>query len=223
MVDRDVAGGEQIAAEVEAVGGRAFFIPADVSKSPEVRAYVQAAVANCGRIDAFFNNAGIEGIASPIVEYPEDVLDRVISINVKAVFIGLQAVLAVMVRQGFGSVINTASVAALRASPMFAPYSMSKHAVLGLTRSAAVEVAQHGVRVNAVCPGPIDTRMMKSIDAMSSPSDPSDSRRAAEGRNPMGRYGTAEEVAGVVCFLASDAASYVTGAAWTIDGGRTAL
>jgi NAD(P)-dependent dehydrogenase (short-subunit alcohol dehydrogenase family) len=223
LVDRDLAGGQSVAAEVAAVGREPLFFAADVSQASEIRAYVQAAIAAHGRIDTFFNNAGIEGVASPVSEYPEEVLDQVLSINVRGLFLGLKHVLDVMVRQKHGCVINTASVAALRASPLFAPYSMSKHAALGLTRSAAVEVAKYGVRVNAVCPGPIDTRMMRSIDTMSTPANPNDSRRAAEGRNPMGRYGTAEEVANVVCFLASDAASYITGAAWTVDGGRTAI
>ena len=137
-------------------------------------------------------------------------------------FLGLKYVLKQMLKQGHGAVVNTASTAALTGSSGMSAYVASKHAVLGLTRSAASEVAASGIRVNAVCPGPIDTRMIHAITAQANPGDPegADARYAAS--MPIGRFGTAEEVANVVLFLSSDLASNVTGAHYVVDGGRTA-
>lgn len=223
VVDMVEDGGNATAASARDMGGEAIFIKADVSQSAEVRAYVEGALRAFGRIDAFFNNAGIEGVLAPIVEYPEDTWDRVIAVNVRGVFLGLRHVLPVMLAQASGSIINSASGAALFGTPGMAAYSTSKHAVIGLTRSAAAEVARKGVRVNALCPGPIDTRMQHAINAMINPENPAAAAAANHARNPMGRYASADEVAQVALFLASDAASYVTGAAYLADGGRTAV
>jgi len=223
VVDRDQDRGQNTVADVMALGQDASLFVADVSDVSQVRECVQAVVSKYQRIDAFFNNAGVAGVIAPVAEYPVDVFDELIAVNVRGPFLGMQAVLPIMLRQGAGSIINSASAVGLIAAPNRAPYSMSKHAVIGLTKSAAIEVAKHGVRVNAICPGPIDTPMMQAIDAMRNPDHPAESRRLISSDNPMGRYGIVEEVARVVCFLASDGASYVTGAAWTVDGGRTAL
>lgn len=222
VIDRDEKGSLETVAELKALGRDAYFFRADISDSAQVRKYVQAVMDRFGRIDVFFNNAAVEGVVSPIVEYPEDVFDLVMAVNVRGTFLGIRAVLPIMLVQGSGSIINTASEVGLRGSRNMAPYSMSKHAVIGLTRCAAIEVAKDGIRVNAVCPGPTDTRMMRAVNAMRSPDNPEESRRLMEAGIPMGRYAIAEEVARVVVFLASDAASFVTGAAWTIDGGRGA-
>ena len=138
--------------------------------------------------------------------------DRVITVNVKGVFLGLRHVLPVMIKQGRGAVVNTASVAGLVASPRMPAYVASKHAVIGLTKTAAGEVARSGVRVNAVCPGPNDTRMIHSIEVMLNPNDPASVGARYQSNIPIGRYGTAEEVANVVQFLCSDLAGNVTGA-----------
>jgi NAD(P)-dependent dehydrogenase (short-subunit alcohol dehydrogenase family) len=223
VVDVHRAAGVRTADEVAALGRRAKFVEADVTTAASVRGYVEATVDWLGRIDVFVNNAGIEGVYAPVVDYPEEVFDRVFAVNVKGAFLGLQAVLAVMLRQGSGSVINTASGAGLHASPNHGPYSMSKHAIVGLTRTAAVEVGKSGIRVNAVCPGLIETRMTSSIFEMVNPADPARARSDLITLIPLGRSGGPEEVASVISFLASDAASFISGAIWTVDGGRTAI
>jgi NAD(P)-dependent dehydrogenase (short-subunit alcohol dehydrogenase family) len=222
VVDRDQAAGEASAGIIRQQGGDACFIAADVTKSADVQAYVKAALDAYGTIDCFHNNAGIEGNVAPTAEYDEEMFDRVIAVNVKGVFLGLRHVLPVMIRQGRGAIVNTASVAGLVASPGMPAYVASKHAVIGLTKTAAGEVARSGVRVNAVCPGPIDTRMIHSLEAMLNPNDPASIGERYQSNIPIGRYGTAEEVANVVQFLCSDLAGNVTGAHYVVDGGRSA-
>ncbi|MGA9867568.1 MAG: glucose 1-dehydrogenase [Acetobacteraceae bacterium] len=222
VVDRDSGAGEATAGIIRQQGGTAIFVGADVTLSAEVADYVQRAVAEYGAIDCFFNNAGIEGDIAPTAEYDEAMFDRVIAINVKGVFLGLRHVLPVMLRQGRGAVVNTASVAGLVATPGMPAYVASKHAVIGLTKAAAGETARAGVRVNAVCPGPIDTRMIHALETMLNPADPASVGTRYQANIPIGRYGTAEEVANVVLFLCSDLAGNITGAQYVVDGGRTA-
>jgi len=221
-VDRDGAAAEATAGIVRQGGGEALAVTADVTKSAEVAAYTKTTIAKYGRIDCFFNNAGIEGKVAPIAEYDEAMFDSVIGINLKGVFLGLRHVLPVMLKQKSGAVVNTASVAGLVATPGMSAYVASKHAVIGLTKAAAGEVARNGVRVNAVCPGPIDTRMIHSLESQLNPTNPASVGDRYQASLPVGRYGTAEEVANVVLFLCSDLASNVTGAQYVVDGGRTA-
>jgi NAD(P)-dependent dehydrogenase (short-subunit alcohol dehydrogenase family) len=221
-VDLDAAAAERTAATVQQQGGKALAHTADVTKSAEVQAYVKAALDGFGRIDCFFNNAGIEGKVAPTAEYDEAVFDQVINVNVKGVFLGLRHVLPVLLKQKAGAVVNTASVAGLVATPGMPAYGASKHAVIGLTKAAAGEVARSGVRVNAVCPGPIDTRMIHSLETQLNPSNPESVGDRYRSNLPLGRYGTPEEVANVVLFLCSDLASNITGAQYVVDGGRTA-
>lgn len=222
VVDRDAAGAEAAAGVVRQQGGNAMHVAADVTRSGEVQAYVKATLDAHGAIDCFFNNAGIEGRIAPTAEYDEDMFDAVLAVNLKGVFLGLRHVLPVMIAQGRGAVVNTASIAGLLGSPGMPAYVASKHAVIGLTKCASGEVGRHGVRVNAVCPGPIDTRMIQDLQSQMNPSNPAAARASYESSIPIGRYGTPEEVANVVLFLCSDLASNITGAQYTVDGGRTA-
>jgi NAD(P)-dependent dehydrogenase (short-subunit alcohol dehydrogenase family) len=200
---------------------QALAITADISDESEVADYVRAALDRFGTIDVFHNNAGIEGDIAPITKYPLETFRRVLDVNVVGVFLGLKHVLPVMLKQNSGSIINTASIAGLIGSPEIAVYSASKHAVIGLTKSAAMECNSTGVRVNCVCPGLIDSRMLSAIIEGRNPGNaPVPNERIVE-RIPARRLGHAAEVASVVAFLASDEASYVSGSAYTVDGGRT--
>ena len=221
-VDRDAEGVARTAQTIQQQGGTALGVGADVTKSGDVARYVKAAVDAYGRIDCFFNNAGIEGKVVPIAEYDEDVFDAVIGVNVKGVFLGLRHVLPVMIGQGRGAIVNTASVAGITGTPGLGPYVASKHAVIGLTKSVSGEVARQGIRVNAVCPGPVDTRMIHSIEAMISPDDAEAVSQRYQASIPMGRYASVDEIANTVLFLCSDLSSGVTGAQYVVDGGRTA-
>lgn len=221
-VDRDAAGVEKLAGEIRSNGGTAIAVAADVTKSADVERYVKAATDAYGRIDSFFNNAGIEGKVSPVAEYDEAIFDAVIGVNLKGVFLGLRHVLPVMIAQGRGAVVNTASIAGITGTPGLAPYVATKHGVIGLTKSVSGEVARQGIRVNAVCPGPVDTRMIHSIEQMINPGDAEAVGARYQASIPMGRYATAEEIASTVLFLCSDFASGITGAQYVVDGGRTA-
>ena len=222
VVDRDTAGGEATAGIIRQQGGEALVVTADVTKSADVQSYVKAALDAYGKIDCFFNNAGIEGTVTHTADYDEAMFDQVIAVNVKGVFLGLRHVLPVMLRQKSGAVVNTASVAGLVASPGMPAYVASKHAVIGLTKTAAGEVARSGVRVNAVCPGPVDTRMIHSLEQQLDPNDPASVGRRYQAAMPSGRYTTPDEIANMVLFLCSDLASNTTGGQYVVDGGRTA-
>jgi NAD(P)-dependent dehydrogenase (short-subunit alcohol dehydrogenase family) len=198
----------------------ALAVTADVTREDEVADYVRATVDRFGAIDAFYNNAGIEGDIKPIPEYSLESFRRVLDVNVVGVFLGMKHVLPVMLKQNKGSIINTASIAGLMGTPMIAVYSASKHAVIGLTKSAASECSGTGVRVNCVCPGFIDSRMLSTI--LQGPGNEPPPTEKIVKRIPARRLGQASEVASIVAFLASDEASYVSGSAYTVDGGRTA-
>src|SRR6202020_1860362 len=210
VVDREQSAGEATAGILRQQGGEARFVAAGVTKSAEVQNYVKLALEAYGSIDCFHNNAGIEGSVALTHEYDEEMFDRVMAVNVKGVFLGLRYVLPVMLKQGRGAVVNTASVAGLVASPGMPAYVASKHAVIGLTKTAAGEVARSGVRVNCVCPGPIDTRMIHSLESILNPGDPASVGTRYQQNIPIGRYGTADEIAHLVIFLCSNLASNIT-------------
>src|SRR6202020_1271563 len=172
VVDTDADAGHASVDIIAQRGGTAAFVQADVTRSASVKDYVEKTLAAYGRIDAFLNNAGIEGKVVPTQDYDEEIFDRVIAGNLKGVFLGLRYVLPVMLKQGSGAIVNTASMAGLFGAPGMPAYVASKHGVLGLTKVAATDVAALGVRVNAVCPGPVETRMMRSLEAQRNPADP---------------------------------------------------
>jgi NAD(P)-dependent dehydrogenase (short-subunit alcohol dehydrogenase family) len=201
---------------------QALAVSADVTSEDEVADYVRAAVDKFGTIDVFHNNAGIEGGIAPITKYSLQMFRRVLDVNVVGVFLGMKHVLPVMLKQNKGSIINTASIAGLIGSPDIAVYTASKHAVIGLTKTAAVECSATGVRVNCVCPGLIDSRMLSAIIEGRNPGNAPVPNERIVNRIPARRLGLGSEVASIVAFLASDEASYVSGSAYTVDGGRTA-
>jgi NAD(P)-dependent dehydrogenase (short-subunit alcohol dehydrogenase family) len=215
IVDLDEKAAAATAALVEAAGCKAMVVGADVSSPSETVAFVEAVEDRLGPIGIFANNAGIEGVVVPLHEYPDDTFDRLLQVNVKGVFLGLKYVLARMLPRGRGAIVNTASTSAVRGRAGLAGYVASKHAVLGLTRTAALEVAGRGVRVNAILPGPIESRMIRELDDQA--------RRRSSGARRAGSapYGQPENIADVVAFLASDEAAHVNGAAWVVDGGMT--
>lgn len=198
------------------------WIAADVADEAAVKDYVAQTVAHFGRVDIFFNNAGIEGKMGPIAEQSLDNFDRVMAVNVRGAFLGLKYVLKEMQKQGSGSVINMSSVAGLDGTATAAPYVTSKHAVTGLTKCAALEVAAQNIRVNSVHPSPINTRMMRSIEELFSPGHGDEAKQKLERGIPMQRYGESAEVANLVLFLASDESSFITGCQYRVDGGMGA-
>ena len=222
VVDLSRETGEETAALVREHGGVAQFVAADVSRSEDVVRYVAAACEAWGRIDVFMNNAAWQGVVSPVVDYPDELFDRIMAINVRGVFLGLKHVLPVMIAQRSGAVVNTASLGAYIGARNLSPYVASKHAVLGLTRSTALEVARKGVRINAVCPGPVDTPMLRDIEAGQAPEGVEQLRAQRAASIPDGRYALPEEVANLMLYLASDMASHITGQGMQINGGSHA-
>ena len=171
---------------------------------------------------SLFNNAGIEGAYSPLTDYPEETFRKVLDVNVVGVWLGMKYAGPAMRERGGGSIVNVASTAGLGGTPNLIAYGASKHAVIGMTKSAAIELAPDGTRVNAVCPAPIETRMMRSIERGANPDDPEAVRAAFAEAMPMGRYGEPEEVAALVAFLFSDDASFISAGIYTVDGGSRA-
>jgi NAD(P)-dependent dehydrogenase (short-subunit alcohol dehydrogenase family) len=219
LVDVDATA---LAAAVAAIGDEwVSSVVADVSDAAATAGYVQAAVDRYGRLDVLFANAGIEGVVAPITDYPDDLFDRVLAVNVRGVWLGVKAAMAQMQQHGGGSIVITSSIGGVRGSPLLAPYVISKHAVVGLMRSAALAGAAHGIRVNTINPAPIETRMMRSIEAGWTPDAPERAKQEREARIPLHRYGLPEEVARLVLFLASDESSFCTGGVYMIDGGLT--
>jgi NAD(P)-dependent dehydrogenase (short-subunit alcohol dehydrogenase family) len=214
--DVDADGGEQAVRMIRESGGDAVFVMADVSKAIDVEALINKTVQIYGGLDYAFNNAGTAGDSSHITDCTEENWDRTIDINLKGVWLCLKYEITYMSEHGGGAIVNTSSLAGVLSYPDRIAYCASKYGVVGLTKSAAVDYAKAGIRVNAVCPGPIHTPLLESLV---------DSPQAAEvaaRRIPMGRVGTPEEVARVVVWLCSGEASFVTGLAIPVDGGRFA-
>jgi NAD(P)-dependent dehydrogenase (short-subunit alcohol dehydrogenase family) len=217
IVDADRAAAEHLASEINRKPRAAALVEvADVSVAADVRRYVAAAADAWGSVDAVVHAAGLPGPAAQLAEFDETEFDRVMAVNARGTFLGLKYALP-EVRDG-GAVVNVASVSGLVGYPMVAAYVASKHAVIGLTRTAALEAAARGIRVNAICPGPIEGRLMSAAAGGTSTGQDQDPFLKGV---PLARYGTPREVAETICFLLSPAASFISGATITIDGGLT--
>jgi NAD(P)-dependent dehydrogenase (short-subunit alcohol dehydrogenase family) len=208
--------GEETVRLVKQAGGDAIFVKTDIAKAAEVEAMVRRAVEAFGRLDYAFNNAGIEETPTPLVEQTEETYDAIIDTNVKGVWLSLKYEIPQILKQGGGAIVNNSSVGGLVGMAGAGVYVASKFAVIGLTKSAALEFAKAGVRVNAVCPAAIDTSMFERFTGAPG------MREQLEAAHPIGRIGRPEEVADAVVWLCSDAASFITGHALPVDGGFTA-
>ncbi|MWV13520.1 SDR family oxidoreductase [Pseudomonas sp. R-28-1W-6] len=216
--DVDVAGGEATVALIREAGGEATFVRCDVAREAEVKTLVERTLAAYGRLDYAFNNAGIEIEKGRLAEGSEAEFDAIMGVNVKGVWLCMKHQLPVMLAQGGGAIVNTASVAGVLAAPKMSIYAASKHAVIGLTKSAAIEYAKKKIRVNAVCPAVIDTDMFRRA----AEADPKKAEFVAQ-MHPVGRIGKVEEIAGAVLYLCSDAAGFTTGHSLVVDGGATVI
>ena len=217
VADIVVEGGEETVQLVKNAGGEASFIKVDVSNAAGVEAMISKVVETYGRIDCAHNNAGIEGQVAPTDEYSEEMFSRVIAINLTGVWLCMKYEIPHMLKQGSGAIVNTASGAGLVGVAGMSAYVASKHGVVGLTKTAALEYAKSGIRVNAVCPGIIQTPMIERIA-----NEQPQLGEAFVAAEPIGRTGRPEEIAESVVWLCSDAASFVTGHAMSVDGGFVA-
>ncbi len=213
---------EALQVAARGLGERAGWSAADVSKPEDTMRYVKEAVARFGGVDIVFANAGVEGSVRPLIETSVEDFDRVIQVNVRGVWLAIKYSVPELVKRGGGSIIVTSSVAGVVGSPGLSPYVTSKHAVMGLVKCAALELAPMKVRVNTVNPGPIENRMMRSIEKQANPNDPESVKNGFLSKVALGRYGTNEEIASVALFLASDESAYCTGTSIVADGGFVA-
>ena len=206
-----------IEARTKLINNNVSYYRADVSKKEDTIRFLNHALETFGKIDIFFANAGIEGTSSPISEYPENVFDKVVAVNLKGVWLGCQYIVPKM-EEG-GSVIITSSVAGLKGFAGLGAYVATKHAVVGIMRVAAAENASRNIRVNTIHPGPVDNEMMRRIESDMSPDSPTAVKDGFTATVPFGRYATSIEVAELALFLASDESKYITGCTHLIDGG----
>ncbi|MGE0886036.1 MAG: SDR family oxidoreductase [Blastocatellales bacterium] len=208
--------GNEVIAEIKAAGGDAIFVKADVSKESDVQALIEKTLTTYGRLDFAFNNAGVEQSFSSLPEQAEETFDQIMDINVKGVWLSMKHQIPAMLKNGGGAIVNNSSVAGVIGMATVPIYVASKHAVVGLTKSVALEYAKQNVRVNSVAPGAVETRMF--LDFAAAP----EIRQMLESAHPMGRIGQPEEIANAVVWLCSDKASFVTGQTYAVDGGFTA-
>ena len=215
--DVDVTSGEAVAEQIRRAGGEAIFVSCDVTAELEVATLVEAALGAFGRVDCAHNNAGGPGKGGRMHELPSEEWNAILSLNLTSVFLCMKHEIPVMLRQGNGAIVNTASGAGLVAVPLLAHYAAAKHGVLGLTKTAAIENARTGLRINAICPGSVETPALRAHMAK----DPA-IERGILATQPGGRLGQPDEIAEAVIWLCSDRASFVTGESFVVDGGAVA-
>ena len=208
---------------VQTIGSDAVrYCAADVTQPDHTQRYIQAAVEQFGGVDVLLANAGIEGEVQPITDYAIDTFDQVMAVNVRGVWLGLKYAAPEIAKRGGGSIVITSSVAGVRGAAGMSAYIASKHAVIGLMRTAALEMADRKIRVNTVNPAPVDTRMMRSLEKGFEPDDPGRAKEMVSAMVPLQRYADPVEVARIMLFLASDESSYCSGGVYMVDGGMTA-